>query len=189
MKAFLKRLILPLKDIDHALPQSGKIVDLGCGEGLVSFAIAQRRARTVIGVDQNKSKINQAKSRVGDQKNINFLTANILLYQLPHELSGCVIADVLHHLSRKSQKQLLTRISRHLKRGGVLVIKEINRLDVIRSKTSRLWDFLLYPHDQINYLSSGEIEMIMKKLGFTVTQQKKHLLVPASINIYICTKQ
>lgn len=189
IRTIIKHLFIPLRSIDQALPDSGVIVDLGCGEGFISSFLARNPKRTVIGIDQDQTKIMQAKLEDDKFNNLNFKADNILTTKIPSHTVGIVISDVLHHLSQKSQQDLLTRITNSLKKDAVIVIKEINRADVIRSKLSRLWDLILYPQDKINYLSTKEIDQVMNQQNFTIQHLKKHLLVPASIHLYICTKQ
>ena len=71
--------------------------------------------------------------------------------------SGVLISDVLHHISFKDQEDLLEKISHALNKNDVLIIKEIDRGEFFRSRLSRLWDFILYPQDEISYTSNKEL--------------------------------
>ncbi len=188
MREFLKRKILALPTIDAALPNTGTIADLGCGEGIASAYFAQKSTRNLLGIDLNAKKIRQAKDRTHNQPNLSFAKDNIITVTFPQKLSGIVIADVLHHLSLKQQRQLLQNCYRNLKGGGVLVIKEINQEDMIRSTLSRLWDFIFYPQDKINYYTKTKLMRELKNLHFSVTHQQVDRLLPASVNVYIATK-
>jgi len=186
MKYFLKKSILPLNAIDQHLPQSGTILDLGCGEGTVSLYLASKQKRNILGFDLNKSKIIRAKQNA--KSNTKFFVKDFIKEPFPKNISGCVLADVLHHITPPNQKILIQKISKSMKKGGVLIVKEINTLDPIRSKLSRLWDYLFYPQDKIYFLSKPELIRILEKNKFKVKHFKKHLLVPASIHLYISTR-
>lgn len=187
MKSLLKRLILPLKNMDKALPKSGTILDLGCGEGLVSHHLSTQKKRQIIGIDLDPQKIKIANNK--RKSNLKFITGSILNYAPLKKISGCVLADVLHHLSKKSQLALLKKISKIIKPGGVLVIKEINTDDVLRSTLSRIWDFIFYPNDKINYFSKSQLIQILAKQGFTIRHEQTNLLSPASVHLFIATKK
>lgn len=178
---WLKFLLWPLKQIDSALPKQGLIVDLGCGDGAVAAYLAKASPhRQVIGLDLHPPKFNLS--------NLVFKSQNILQANLK-SAAGCLLSDVLHHLSSQQQQLLLDRISHQLKTGSVCVIKEINRASMIRSKLSRAWDWLLYPQDKINYYSAPELISTMKKLNFRVKYQPVSLWFPGSVNLFTCIKQ
>ena len=184
IKFFLKSLMLPLQDIDAALPRAGMIYDLGCGEGIVSFYLARSTPqRQVIGIDLDINKI----SRARPLPNLKFIHADLTQINL-HSASGCLLSDVLHHLSPRIQRQLLHQISRELKPGSVCVIKEINAADTIRSKLSRFWDWIFYPQDKIYYWRAQDLVKTMKQLGFKVKFTPAMPWFPGSTNLFVCIK-
>ncbi len=188
MKSILKYLIVPFTNIDKALPSAGTILDLGCGEGIISFFLAQNKNRRIIGIDKNLHKIRLAQNQARCCQNISFTQGDIFKINLPPRIDGVILSDMLHHLSIINQQKILLKISLLLKKGGILVVKEINRDDMIRSKLSRLWDAILYPQDKINYYSSAEIIKLLKQLGFQVRHQQTNFLTPASVHLYIAKK-
>lgn len=174
--------MLPLKEIDEAIPQKGKIVELGCGEGVISSYLARSKKRQILGIDLNtrritNSRMSNLKFKVGDITNINYKPQN-----------AYVISDVLHHIEPVKQKRLLEKISKALGKNGVLVIKEIDKDEFLRSKMSRLWDFLLYPNDKINYWSSVDLKTYLIKIGFKVCIKRPSRFFPGSTTLFICTK-
>lgn len=187
MKKWLKSLLWPFADIDGALPQQGLIIDLGCGDGLVAHYLASHSSRRQVrGLDLSPQLINQANQQPS-LKNLKFITQNIIHADLSHA-SGCLLSDVLHHLSKTAQLKLLKHISRQLKPGAICVIKEADTNDLIRSRLTRLWDWLLYPHDQINYYASKELIQLMRQLRFSVKFMPLRRFFPGSVNLFICTK-
>jgi 2-polyprenyl-3-methyl-5-hydroxy-6-metoxy-1,4-benzoquinol methylase len=174
--------ILPISQIDRCLPKEGTIIDLGCGQGIITTYIAQNKSRQVIGVDLDTTRLRQSSS-----KNLKFVNANIVTYDMKKP-SGIVISDVLHHLSYKDQDKLLIRIAKSLKVGGVFVIKEIDTHEFVRSRLSRFWDFVFYPKDKISYSDSTSLPRQLASLGFKVKFQRACRLFPGSTTLYICTK-
>ncbi|MDO8487525.1 MAG: class I SAM-dependent methyltransferase [Candidatus Curtissbacteria bacterium] len=174
---------MPIRQIDSALPSSGQIVDLGCGQGILAAYLARRKERNVIGVDLDAARLPNK-----ELANLKFIKADITKYNLKN-VDGIVISDVLHHISRVDQSELLAKIAKGLKRGGILVIKEIDSKEFIRSKLTRLWDFILYPHDEISFSNSQTLTRNLKRLGFNVNVQRVVTWFPGSTTLYICTKR
>ncbi len=179
---FLRSAILPLKEIDVALPQKGCIIELGCGEGVISTYLARNKQRKIIGIDLNNNRIANTTS-----PNLAFKVGDITKTNFKHQ-EGFVISDVLHHIAPEKQKKLLGNLHKALKKNGVLVIKEIDKDEFLRSKMSRLWDFILYPNDKINYWSSLDLKTYLIKIGFKVYVKRPSRFFPGSTTLFICTK-
>lgn len=178
----IKQLFLPLKEIDQSLPQRGKIIDLGCGEGFVAKYLARRQQRSVVGVDLSKSRLPKT-----DLKNLRFECLDIITFNISGA-KGIILSDVLHHLDLSKQKKLLFKISKNLTKGSVLVIKEIDTQEFIRSKLSRFWDFIFYPQDKIYYSGSQHFKLFLENLGFHVKLIRTSRLFPGSTTLYIARK-
>lgn len=174
--------MLPLKEIDKAIPQKGKIVELGCGEGVISSYLARNKKRQILGIDLNTRRITN--SRAG---NLKFKVGDITNFNYKPQ-SAYVLSDVLHHIEPIKQKRLLEKLSKALRKNGVLVIKEIDKDELLRCKMSRLWDFLLYPNDKINYWSSANLKTYLIKIGFRVNIKRASRFFPGSTTLFICTK-
>ena len=179
---FLRKVILPLEEIDKILPEEGKIFDLGCGEGVIARYLANNKKRIVIGIDSNGERLPKDKT-----KNLSFKNADIRKVSLEGSM-GIVISDVLHHLNLKDQKNLLKKIAGDLKKGGVLAIKEIDNSEFIRGRLSRIWDLILYPQDKINYWHYKELKKFLEEIGFRVRLYRPCRLFPGSTTLFVCNK-
>ncbi|MCR4324891.1 MAG: class I SAM-dependent methyltransferase [Candidatus Curtissbacteria bacterium] len=178
----LRPLILPLSQIDSLLPKQGTIVELGCGQAVIAIYLAKNKKRKVIGVDQDTSRLPK-----NSTKNLKFINADIRTYKL-EKADGVVISDVLHHISSKDQEKILQNIANSLRKGKILIIKEIDTEEKVRSKLSRLWDFILYPRDHIDYWSSSALKSQLERLGFRVEIKRTIRPFPASTTLFICIK-
>ena len=177
---FLRKVILPLEEIDKNLPKEGKIFDLGCGEGVISNYLTRNKKRKVIGIDSDVRRLPKHKT-----KYLSFKNADIRNVSL-NGTAGVVISDVLHHLNLKDQKTLLSKVARELKKGGVLVIKEIDKSEFVRSRLSRLWDLILYPQDKIKYWNYKKLKKFLEEIGFRVKFSRPCRLFPGSTTLFIC---
>lgn len=179
---FLRKLMLPLEEIDKLLPKKGKIIDLGCGEGVIAKYLATTSTRLIIGVDYNQNRLTDS-----NLINLKFESEDIRNYKFKN-VDGIIISDVLHHLNLKDQKGILSRISKSLKKGGRLLIKEIDTREFFRSHLSRFWDFVFYPQDKIYYWNSQDLKNYLEKLNFSVKILRPIRFFPGSTTLFICTK-
>lgn len=182
LKSFLKSIILPMADIDRYLPKDGLILDLGCGEGVIAQYLARRKKRKVIGLDANETRLPKIKS-----KNLEFKKMDITSIELGR-FNGALLSDVLHHIKPSSQKKTIKNTYKGLKKGGVLIIKEIDTQEVLRSKLSGFWDKILYPNEKVYFQKSSDLTRVLQKNGFKVKILRPLRLFPGSITLFICTK-
>ncbi|MEX2027930.1 MAG: class I SAM-dependent methyltransferase [Candidatus Curtissbacteria bacterium] len=180
---FLRNLMIPLQQIDEALPKQGLILDLGCGEGAISAFLAQKKQRNVIGIDIDKKRLQQS-----SQKNLKFIHGDATAFNVKN-VDGIVISDVLHHINFQDQEKLLENIARNIKKGGVVVIKEIDTGEFVRSWLSRLWDFVFYPTEKIYFSNAKDLTTKLTKLGFSVKIRREYLFFPGSTTLFVCTKR
>lgn len=177
-----RKLILPLEQIDSYLPKKGTIIDLGSGQGVISKFLTKKTNRQIIGIDADSKRLPKS-----EFNNLKFIQADITKYII--EKPDCiVISDVLHHIDLDKQGKLLRNIGKSLKSGGVLIIKEIDNGEFIRSRFSRLWDFILYPKDKIFYWNSVSLKKFLENLGFRVKIIRTSRLFPGSTTLFVCKK-
>ena len=177
---FLKTLILPLEEIDRALPNHGKIIDLGCGQGIIAKHVAQNKNRTVIGVDLDQKRLEKS-----ELANLRFELADIRNYNLK-DADAVILSDVLHHISFIDQDRVLENIKKSLKRRGLLIIKEIDTGECVRSRLSRLWDFVFYPKEKIYFQNAKVLKKKLEGLGFKVLLKRPTRLFPGSTTLFVC---
>ncbi len=174
--------MLPLNEIDKSLPQRGTIVDLGCGEGVIANYLAQNQNRNVIGIDLNEKRLQSS-----TKKNLKFQIGDIRNYNLKN-VEGVILSDVLHHINFRDQEKVLINIAKGLNKGGILVLKEIDSEELVRSKLSRFWDFVFYPTEKIYFSNPRKLSSKLKNLGFRVSIKRPLRLLPGSTTLFICKK-
>ena len=136
----------------------------------------------VIGIDLDEKRLKESV-----RKNLRFKVGDIRKFKLD-KTDGVIISDVLHHVSFEDQKSILKNIAKSLKKGSVLVIKEIDTGEFIRSKLSRFWDFVFYPGDKIYFNDAKILKKSLESLGFTVSIKRPTRLFPGSTTLFICKK-
>lgn len=105
----------------------GLALDLGCGTGLISLALA-RRGWDVLGIDLSENMLGQAQEHLGDPVNESLAARPLFLCQdiRNFELYGTVnfiyaTLDTLNHLDFDDLKKCLSLCKNYLHPGGVLV--------------------------------------------------------------------
>ena len=110
----------------EALPLEGKLLDIGCGYGFMSymlyFASSQRQ---VTGIDYDEEKIKTANHCFDKNDRIQFYCSDAMQFTF-EKYDGIILADMLHYLQPNQQKELVEKCIRHLQPGGMILIREGN---------------------------------------------------------------
>jgi 2-polyprenyl-6-hydroxyphenyl methylase/3-demethylubiquinone-9 3-methyltransferase len=146
------------------------VLDLGCGGGFMSEALAARGAK-VIGVDVSAGAIGIAKRHAASSGlPIRYLVASGEDLPLPDASVDCVVCvDVLEHV--RSLDQVLDEISRVLRPGGVFLFDTINRTWLARFVIVFCGEriFRLLPrgtHDPAGFIKPAELDTKLAARSF-----------------------
>ena len=116
----------PLYEVARRAPR-GRIVDVGCGHGLmVALLATEHPERNVVGLDPDPRKIEWAKASVGRLPNVALEVGTVeqLAARAPSSFDAVVVCDVLYLLPRDAWRGFLAACRALLKPGGVLLLKE-----------------------------------------------------------------
>jgi uncharacterized protein len=123
------------------LPMRGKLLDLGCGYGFMSYMLHFASGdRELTGVDYDLEKTELANCCFSRDERIHFIHADANTYPF-EQYDGIVLSDMLHYLKPEEQKNLLLKCMNSLKRGGVLVIRDANKDMTRRHHRTQLTEF------------------------------------------------
>ncbi|TAH41506.1 MAG: methyltransferase domain-containing protein [Bacteroidetes bacterium] len=166
------------KIFNELIPKSGKILDLGCGYGFLSYMLAYLSpARIITGVDYDEDKIDIAKHGYSKGKNVNFLHKDVLDFD-EDKYDAIVLSDVLHYLEPASQVKLLERCLENLSPDGVFVIRDgIKELKDRHKGTklselfsTRIFGFNKTQKSGLSFISSDLIENFAESHKMTVSR-------------------
>ncbi|MBQ8488433.1 MAG: class I SAM-dependent methyltransferase [Pseudobutyrivibrio sp.] len=116
------------------IPDGGKCLDVGCGSGALSIAVAKRNPNAqVIGIDRwgkeyasfskNLCESNSAAEGVG---NTSFQQGDACKLDFPDETFDAVTSNyVYHNIPSKDRQAILLETLRTLKKGGTFAIHDI----------------------------------------------------------------
>ena len=133
----------PFEAVADRVPESGRILEVGCGHGLLSARLAMTGTRRrVLGIDVATDKIFVAQAAAEEAarrgaSNLEFRRT------APGELpagpwNAILFVDVLYLLDPTDQERLLRAAAKSLGPGGVLLVKESSN----RPRAKALWAYV-----------------------------------------------
>lgn len=133
----------PYELLDKYVPKAKTIIDLGCGDGLLANSLALRSKNSQVwGVDINNERVEEAKKGIS---NTHFIVGDITKKSIP-EANVILLVHVLHHLpSKDAQVKLLDTCVKKLKKGGKLIVVEIQEKPLLKLILTWLVDAFVVP--------------------------------------------
>lgn len=161
-----------LNVIEREMPKGQKaIIDVGCGSGMVSlFLHFKDKARTVFGFDLNEYRIKNLKRLVkaNDLKKLNFAVKDLVKDKDIPPAEAYLMMDLLHHVDKKTQYDLLKAIYGRMTDSSILIIKDISRDIGIKLFITWILDMIISKGDRVHYRSINEWKTLLRKLGFSM---------------------
>ncbi len=123
------------------LPMQGKLLDIGCGYGFMSYMLNfTGQERTITGIDYDEEKIKTARNCFSKNDRIDFEHKDVLSFSF-EKYDGIVISDVLHYLQPNEQRIVVERCIESLNTGGTLIIRDGDKDLEKRHKGTKLTEF------------------------------------------------
>jgi 2-polyprenyl-3-methyl-5-hydroxy-6-metoxy-1,4-benzoquinol methylase len=170
----------PFESVAEAVPPKGRVLEIGCGHGLLSTYLAlESDQRDVLGTDVDGDKIRSARRAAADVPNLAFRADDPGVFP-PGPWDAVCIVDVLYLIDRDGERDLLTTAAQHLSAGGVLVVKEMGTTPRWKFRWMALQERLAVQvlritagHD-LTFVPPDELEAWMAGAGLDVVQRQLH---------------
>ncbi|EKD94508.1 MAG: Methyltransferase type 12 [uncultured bacterium] len=163
----------PYEVVNKMIPKKGLIVELGCGEGLLTnyLAISEPK-RKIIGYELVPERLGAAKKKI---KNTTYKVADVTKLKLSNS-DIFILFHVLHHLpSKDDQEELLIKIKKYLNKKGKLIIVDVHVSFDIKYLAAWFADHFLVPwvfenrfYTRAYFRSESEWKSLLKKIGYRV---------------------
>jgi SAM-dependent methyltransferase len=113
------------KAVEASAPASGRILDLGCGYGIVAHWLTLfAPERSVSGVDFDADKIRVAQATARFNPRVAFERRDLLEWA-EYPVCDCVLlCDVLHYFPRELKAEMLRKVFQALRPGGCLIVRD-----------------------------------------------------------------
>lgn len=158
------------------LPEEGRLVDVGCGEGyLLALAREARPRLELFGFDHDGRRVAQGLAALQGEERLSLRVADARSVDLPQ--AHCIAClDVLHYLPPAEQDQVVARMARALVPGGLLLVRDGVEGSGLRSALTRLSEQLLvglgrHLGDGVFFRANGALHDTMSKAGLVVRVQ------------------
>jgi len=106
--------------------QNGSILDLGCGPGNTANELSADVYRMYVGVDISEAALAKAKKRTQENdrtaKN-SFVKSDFLGYTPTKEFNIILFRESMYHVPHGQVLEILDKYSKHLKSGGVFIVR------------------------------------------------------------------
>jgi 2-polyprenyl-3-methyl-5-hydroxy-6-metoxy-1,4-benzoquinol methylase len=171
----------PIDAVAAATPASGRILDFGCGHGVVALYLAMTSTeREISGVDVDGGKVVDARAAANAAGvSVHFEEVEPE-YRPAGKWDAITVVDVLYLLGETAAWEVVDAAAGALAAGGVLVIKEIDvrprwkfwlaaGQELLATKLLRITE-----GSRVRFLAPADIEARLVKNGLQVQHRSAH---------------
>jgi cyclopropane fatty-acyl-phospholipid synthase-like methyltransferase len=171
----------PFVDVAAAVPPAGRVLDAGCGHGLLSlYLAAQAPDRRITGVDVDTDKLTVARraaARAGLDARVTFEPVDAGWRPDP-SWDAIVEVDMLYLLGRPRATQWLRGAAGALAPGGRLVVKELDVSPAWKARWSRAQEVLatrvlrITEGDDLELIPCADVTAAMQGTGLAAEDRR-----------------
>ncbi|MDO8503242.1 MAG: class I SAM-dependent methyltransferase [bacterium] len=182
----------PFEELEELTPKEGVIIDLGCGDGILTNYLALGGPkRKLVGIELNRERLEVADKGL---PNTEFILGDVTKRSIPNA-DAILTVHLLHHLpSYAAQEELIQLCSKKLKDGGSLIVAEVDRKPFLKYLFSWVTDAIIVPmlfekkffSTKFFYRSADEWKELFTRNGFRVKTTEAHKGKPFSHIIFEC---
>ena len=181
-----------LDEIGQYLPETGRVLDLGCGFGLFSLYYASIcPALRLEGLDRNPRRIAMARAaaRTLGLNNVRYEVGDVMDFRGGETFDAAYMLDIVHHIPEEAVRPLLEQVAKILPPGGRLLIKDVDRRPFYKRWFTHALDKIMDPGTPVRYWDADDLARLLQEVGFTV---RRHLMVdilPYPHILYVCERR
>lgn len=163
------------KIIEHFgnFPEHLKLLDIGCGGGLVSIPLAKLGA-SVTGIDASQKNIDAAKNQaLIENLDVTFMCDTAENHKNLYDVILCL--EIIEHV--QNPEEFIISVSKLLKPGGMLIISTINRTYKAYAIAIGCAEYILNwvpkgTHEFSKFVKPSELSRYLSKSGMKINELK-----------------
>jgi SAM-dependent methyltransferase len=180
--------ICPFEQVLPLVLRAGRVLDLGCGYGILAQLLAvESSARQITGIEQMAERVAVATRVAAGLGNVQFEQGDI--HQADFGRTNCIVMnDVLHHVPHTLQIPLLKKCFASLVPGGILLIKDVNKSSLWKYLWNYLHDFARNGNLPFYCLDTPVMVALLDLVGFQVETVALDTGYPYPHVLYVCAR-
>jgi len=184
----LRLRICPFEEVARLVPPEGSVLDLGCGYGLLSLLlVGESNRREVVGIDLQEERVRIAREAARPGESVRFFQGDIL--EVPFGNPTCIVMnDVLHHIPHTRQIPLLCKCYESLPPGGLLIIKDVDKVTAWKYIWNYVHDFIRNRNLPFYCLDTPILLALLEMIGFQIEITRLDAGYPYPHVLYLCRK-
>lgn len=180
-----------LDEIGQYLPDTGEVLDIGCGFGLFSLYFAAVAPRRFLrGLDVNGRRIAMARraaARLG-LENVAYEEGDARDFKGDGLYAAAYMLDIVHHVPPEAVPPLLGSLARCLPPGGRLLVKDVDTRPAYKRWFTWTLDRAMDPRTPVRYWPAESLQALLERSGFRVHRHLMVDLLPYPHVLYVCEK-
>ncbi len=167
--------ICPFEELLPHFPAGARVLDIGCGGGLLAALVCELRGPArFVGFDSSSDAIAMARANLGrfaGEPEFHRLDVGEPWPAGPFDVVS--IVDVVHHIPPEHQKSALVQAAGVLEPGGVFIYKDMTRRGLLRPLMNRVHDLAL-ARQWIHYADIGDVKRWLGEAGLELVHESFH---------------
>ena len=190
--------LTPYERMAAYVPKSGKVLDVGCGHGLLAMEMALSEPnRSVLATDHDVARIDLAKQAGKGIANLKFEVSTGIPVS-DGNFDAIMMIDFLHYFSPEQQDAMIAKAFANLEKGGWLLAREVNQQGGLISKLNQFYEKMatltgftqsntIQAKENLSFKSQSGWEAKFAEHGFKVRSEPCSSPIFADI-LYICQR-
>jgi 2-polyprenyl-3-methyl-5-hydroxy-6-metoxy-1,4-benzoquinol methylase len=179
LKIKYRSLICPFISLIKMVQPGQKVGDVGCGSGQFLLLVSEfAKPSNLYGIEISKKLIDNAKNLFSSRPQNSFFTEydGIDFPEQLGEMDIVFLIDVLHHVPKKMQENFIKNLTKAMKPGSTLILKDINAASGL-VYFNKLHD-LIFASEIGNEISISKAVSLLQANGLSIiTQEKRNMYV------------
>ena len=190
--------LTPYERMAAYVPKSGKVLDVGCGHGLLAMEMALSEPnRSVLATDHDVARIALATQAGKGITNLKFEVSTGSPVA-DGTFDAIMMIDFLHYFSPEQQDAMIAKAYANLQPGGWLLAREVNQQGGLISKLNQFYEKMatltgftqsntIKAKENLSFKSQSDWEAKFAEHGFKVRSEPCSSPIFADI-LYVCER-